>query len=61
MKLGHLGIYIDDKNIIDADLHEDTLGHEKFCAVDDQSWEVTEKKDNDYTDKDARKIHFIIS
>ena len=36
MKFGHLAIYIDDKNIIEADrdLHEDTLSHKEFCTVD---------------------------
>ena len=57
------GNIIDVKNIMDADryLHEDALGHEELCTVDDQSWEMTEKKDDDNTDKNARKIHFIIS
>ena len=34
--------------------------HEELGTVDDQSWEVTEKKHDDNTDEDTSKIHLIV-
>jgi hypothetical protein len=54
---------VDDDGVSDDehDLHEDTVGHEELCTVDDEPGEVTEKEHKDNADKDSSKIHLIVS
>ena len=53
-----------DENI---DINDETVlpsgivCHEELSTVDDQSWEVTEKKHDDNSDEDSSKIHLVMS
>ena len=41
------------------DLHEDGIGHEELGTVDEEPWQVTDKEDNNNTDKNTSKIHLM--
>ena len=40
---------------------DDAVGHEELCTVDDEPGEVTTKKHNDNADKNASKVHLVVS
>ena len=42
-------------------LHADACGHGELKHVDDDSGNVTEKKDDDNADEDSGKIHLVMS
>ena len=52
----HMNVLDDFKTVLPTD----TVGHEEFSTVDDQSGEVTEEKHDDNTDEYTSKIHFIV-
>jgi hypothetical protein len=40
---------------------DDALGHQELCTVDDEPGEVTKEKHDDNTDKNASKVHLVVS
>ena len=40
---------------------DDALGHEELCTVDDEPGEVTTEEHNDNADKNASKVHLVVS
>ena len=40
---------------------DDALGHEELCTVDDEPGEVTTEKHDDNADKNASKVHLVVS
>ena len=45
----------------DIQLPNDIVCHEELCTVDDEPGEVTKEKHNDNADKNASKVHLIVS
>ena len=40
---------------------DDALGHEELCTVDDEPGEVTTEKHDHNADKNASKVHLVVS
>ena len=40
---------------------DDALGHEELCTVDDEPGEVTKEKHDDNANKNASKVHLVVS
>ena len=45
----------------DYEIPNNDVCHEELCTIDDQPWEVAQKKDDDNADEDTSKIHLIMS